>query len=79
MLGRRVVVGGMIAGGTTVAAAAVVGHHIEKKQFQRMQGPKKAITWLLLHYPRIWAFQGNSASLLSCLIAEQYYTGFKRF
>ena len=37
MLGRRVVVGGMIAGGTTVAELAVVGHHIEKKQFQRMQ------------------------------------------
>ena len=37
MLGRRVVVGGMIAGGTTVATAPVVAHHVEKKQFQRMQ------------------------------------------
>jgi hypothetical protein len=37
MLGRRVVVGGMIAGGTTVATAAIVGHHVAKKQFQRME------------------------------------------
>ena len=37
MVGRRLVVGGMIAGGTPVAGAAVVGHHMAKKQYQRMQ------------------------------------------
>ena len=37
MVGRRLVVGGMIAGGTSVAGAAVVGHHMQKKQYQRME------------------------------------------
>jgi len=37
MVGRRLVVGGMIAGGTSLATAAVVGHHMGKKQFQRME------------------------------------------
>ena len=37
MVGRRLVVGGMIAGGTSLAGAAVVGHHMAKKQYQRME------------------------------------------